>query len=391
VTEGAASAQPERPDAASGLPADPPIPGRDPGPGPASTPPPLPPRGPEPAGPTRRSGRDGAARALATFAFVLAGVAAGFAAWSYLHPPKPDLSDVRSAVASAGSALEGARASMARLDDDIAGMRGRIDALEKSHAELLREVDTVRNQTLETVDAMQRLAAGDAFTSSRWIRAEAEHLMRSANIALELNHDADTALAALEAADDRLRELADPGLTDVRARLAEEIAALRALPRPDIPGIALTLGSLAARVEMLPVVGERPPETPDDAAATPEGGAWERALARVGEALRSMVSVHRTAGGGAVALAPEERWFVYRALELELESARLAALRGDAANYRQSLASARRSLETRFVQEDRGVASALAALAELEEAELVTEWPDISGSLAELRRAQEQQ
>jgi uroporphyrin-III C-methyltransferase len=390
VTEGAASAQPEQPPgAASGLAADPPLLGRDPGPAPADAGPlPPPPRSPAPAERPRASARDGAARSLATLAFVLAAVAAGFAAWSYLYPPKPDLREVQSAVAAAGGALEGARSSMARLDTDIADMRERVDALENAHATLLRDVDTVRNQTLETVDAIKRLAEGDAFTSSRWIRAEAEHLMQSANIALELNHDADTALAALEAADDRLRELADPGLTDVRARLAEEIGALRALPRTDLAGIALTLGSLAARIELLPVLGERP-SAATDAAAGQDAGAWDRAVARVGAALRSMVSVQRTAGSGAVALAPEERWFVYRSLELELESARLAALRGDAANYAESLASARRSLETRFVQDDPGVASALAALAELEASDLVTEWPDISGSLAELRRAEE--
>jgi uroporphyrin-3 C-methyltransferase len=100
-----------------------------------------------------------------------------------------------------------------------------------------------------------------------------------------------------------------------------------------------------------------------------------------------MVSVRRTDATDAALLAPGERWFLYRNLELELESARLAALQGDRANYQQSLASARRWLETRFDRNDAGVQSALDALAELQSVEFIATWPDISGSLTELRRA----
>jgi uroporphyrin-3 C-methyltransferase len=317
----------------------------------------------------RAPGRDGGARSAAGLALIAALAAGALAVWNRLHPEvtPPDLSEVQAALGTARTALSDAQGSMTRLEADIAAMRARDEELAAAQSAIDREIEIVRNQTLETVDALQRLATGDAFTSHRWMRAEAEHLMQSANIALTLNRDAATALAALEAADERLARLDDPALTAARARLAEEIAALRALPRPDLAGVALTLGSLAARVEQ---------------------SAWSRALTRVGAALKSMVSVQRTTGGGAPVLAPEERFFLYRNLELELESARLAALRGDAANYRQSLEAARRWLETRFARDDPGVQSALAALAELQGVELVTSWPDISGSLDELRHAE---
>jgi uroporphyrin-3 C-methyltransferase len=331
--------------------------------------------------------RDAGARATATLALLLALGACALGAWNYFYPnvKPPDLGDVRAALGSAGSALSDAQSSMARLDGEIAGMRERIDELATAQAGAAQEIETLRNQTMETVEAMQRLATGDAFTSNRWIRAEAEHLLQSANIALDLNHDAATALAALEAADERLAELNDPALTRTRALLAEEIAALRALPKPDLAGIALTLGSLAARVELLPLPQAETAETP-----APAGSAWQRAVARVGAALSGLVSIERTDGGGAPVLPPEERFFLYRNLELELESARLAALRGDAANYAQSLASARRWLETRFAQDDPGVQSALAAITELSGIQLVATWPEISGSLNELRSAPQQ-
>jgi uroporphyrin-3 C-methyltransferase len=335
----------------------------------------------------RTTNRDGGARFLAFLGLLVGLAAAALGAWNYLHPnvAAPDLSAVQNALGTAGASLRDAQSSMSRLDQQLADMRKRVDELAAAQAAANRDIDTVRDQTMETAEMTQRLAVGDAFTSKRWMRTEAEHLMQAANIALQLNHDPATALVALEAADQRLTELADPTLMNVRAKLAEEIAALRALEHPDVEGIALTLGSLAARVELLPVAGVAKEEP---AAAATTQSAWQRAVAKLGAALKSMVSVQRTSGGGLPILAPEERFFLYRNLELELESARLAALEGDAANYDQSLQSAQRWLETRFEKDNPGVQSAIAALAELQTVKLVTSWPDISGSLAELRRAE---
>jgi uroporphyrin-3 C-methyltransferase len=345
------------------------------------------------AGDTKRpraATSDARARAFAALALLvaLAGVAMGV--WNYLRPnvKPPDLSSVQTALGTAGTALRDAQDSMQRLDGQLADMRKRVDELAAAQASSGGDVDTLRNQVMETVEAMQELAVDEPAGNERWMRAEAEHLMQAANIALQLNHDADTALAALEAADARLAQLGDPALTSTRAKVADEIAALRALDPPDLQGVALTLGSLAARVEMLPLAGAGPaPANAAEPAA--EQSAWGRALARIGAAFGGMVSVHR-ADASPERLPREERWFLYRNLELELESARLAALQGDAANYRQSLESARRWLDTRFDEDDAGVQSALDALAELQGVELVATWPDISGSLTELRRAETQ-
>lgn len=337
---------------------------------------------------TRTSRADGTARFYAGLALLLSLAAAGVAGWTYLYPRTPDLSAVQSAIGTAGTSLRDAQSSMARLGEQLADMRKRVDELAAADAAANREMETLRDQTMETAEATQRLAVGDAFTSKRWMRTEAEHLMQAANIALRLNHDPATALAALEGADQRLAELSDPVLMNVRAKLTDEIAAVRALPRPDVEGIALTLGSMAARVEMLPVAGVAQVE--GERAAPPDQSAWQRAVAKMTAALKSMVTVQRTSGSAPELLAPEERFFLYRNLELELESARLAALEGDAANYGQSLQSARRWLEARFERSDGGVQSTLDAIAELQSVELVTSWPDISGSLAELHKASPQ-
>jgi uroporphyrin-III C-methyltransferase len=335
------------------------------------------------------AGADRGARALAWLALGVAVGGVGVGAWSYLHPnvKAPDLSAVQSAVGTANNALRDAQKSMQGLNGEVDTLRQRVDALAGAQASVGRDLDTVRDQTLETAEAMQHLAVGAPAGGDDWKRTEAEHLMQAANIALQLNHDPATALAALEAADERLSELGDPALTTTRGMLADEIAALRALEQPDVAGIALTLGSLAARVDLLPLADV---EASNDDAVAAAGSGWQRAVAKIGDALKGMVSIHKTGAGDEALLAPEERFFLHRNLELELESARLAALRGDAANYAQSLASAQRWLQTRFAANDAGVRSALDALAELANVKLVTSWPDISASLAELRRVDSQ-
>jgi len=329
---------------------------------------------------------DARARAFAVLALLVAIVGVAMGVWNYLRPnvKPPDLSSVQTAIGTAGTALQDARASMARLDGQLADMRKRVDELASTQSAASGDVDTLRNQVMETAEMMRGLAAADSDESRRWMRAEAEHLMQAANIALQLNHDARTALAALQAADQRLADLDDPALTGARAKLTDEMAALRALKPPDLEGVALTLGSLAARIEMLPLASASTAQT-----SVPAGtqSAWRRAWERISTAFASMVSVRRMDTTDAALLAPEERWFLYRNLELELESARLAALQGDRANYEQSLESARRWLETRFDRNDAGVQSALDAIAELRTVEFIASWPDISESLTELRRA----
>jgi uroporphyrin-III C-methyltransferase len=88
---------------------------------------------------------------------------------------------------------------------------------------------------------------------SAWRIAEVEYLLRLANRESQLAGRPENALAALTAADERLEALADPGMTPVREAISRDRERLRAIDRPDITGMALTLGSLIERVDRLPI------------------------------------------------------------------------------------------------------------------------------------------
>lgn len=270
------------------------------------------------------------------------------------------------------SSLDAARG---RLQSGIEDLRGGVEAL------------TARVQGAEqSIDSISGVS-----TSARntWIRAEVEYFLQVANSRLQMARDPDSALAALQAADDRLKSLGDPGLFRVRQELGGEIAALKAMPRPDMEGIAHTLNSLATRVEELPLNNASPDNYKDVAEAVrPEGAsALDRATATFKGAFTSMFTIKRTDAEATPLLSSDEEIYLKRNLELQLQTARLALLRGEAANYIESLRTARNWVQTHFQTDAASVRSTIATLTELEKEDISPSAPDISGSLRLLRLA----
>ena len=86
-----------------------------------------------------------------------------------------------------------------------------------------------------------------------YLVAEAEYYLQIANAQLQLAGNPYLASLALDQADDRLLQVGDPALTDVRRAIADEAAALEIMEQPDVAGLSLTLASLARVVESLPL------------------------------------------------------------------------------------------------------------------------------------------
>ena len=85
-----------------------------------------------------------------------------------------------------------------------------------------------------------------------WVIAEIEYLMRLAIVRLRLVHDIKGATEALIVADERLSDLADPAMLEVREVLANEITALKSLNTPDVEGVGLQLLGISNRIYLLP-------------------------------------------------------------------------------------------------------------------------------------------
>ena len=310
------------------------------------------------------------------------------------------------AAAAAGYALwrvEFANPSAARLTREAARLEGAIDAAKAAARAALDERAAALGRRLaaqqDALDALAGEVAGALTARHRdgppdtrdWQLAEAEYLLRIANGRLVMERDVAAARRLLDAADALLEELDDFALHRVRAALAAERLALAQTPATGAQTLFLRLEAVKDSLAGLPT---KRPAAFTATAPPPAAGAggelttpptiWRQLLRRFAGAFDYRT---RSSVAPRPLLRPDEALYLELNLRLALERAQLGALRGDATLYAKSLASATRWLTEYVDLEDprsQGVAQALDDAARLK---VDAPLPDISRSLALLRRA----
>lgn len=241
--------------------------------------------------------------------------------------------------------------------------------LESSRATWRTEVRGLREVPAQ-LDALGRsveeLHARTEAPQRAWVRAEALYLLELAERRLKLERDVQTAIVAMESADARLATLDDPALREVRTKLALELAALRAVPVPDIADVLARIGRLEDAVPGLPVIGMPASQAKREKPEAETPGAFERAWRRIRQALRDLVSLRRIEPATARLVTQEEESLRRQHLELLLFGARVAAMQPDGTAYAQSLRAADAWLQQYFDPSTPEVEAAMAELAALE-------------------------
>ena len=297
---------------------------------------------------------------------------------------------VDSLVATAGAT----RDAVASLEQGIAALteadRERADAIEALNEALndrLRRLESMPGRLTAVEASMATLQGISTGARNAWLLAEAEYYMQIANAQLQLAGNAELARLALNHADERILQLADPRLTGVRQALSDELRALDMLEKPDMAGITLTLASLADVVASLPLKQEvvAHDESADDE-IDPELTGMDRAMASVKKAVTGIVSVRRTDEALEPLISPEAQYFLRANLSLQLQAARLAILRGEETIFRQSLDDADAWIADYYDAESTAVLSARETIAEIRDSQFDVAPPDISGSLRLLRQ-----
>ena len=102
-----------------------------------------------------------------------------------------------------------------------------------------------------------------------------------------------------------------------------------------------------------------------------------------------MFVIHRTEQAVHPLLPPEQSYFLKQNLILQLETARLAVLQSDGANFRDAVNEARAWTERYFDARDRSVTTAIEQLDALAGERIRVNQPDISASLEAVRSVME--
>jgi len=342
-----------------------------------------------PAKEDKRPGTGGPAWiALFVAVFALAGV--GYLTWTNwrgAHDASAEASRqaLERRVDAAQEAAAAVASSVAALEEADAAAADAANTLRQDLDEDRRALEALPPRIAALEGSVASLAGISQGTRDTWLLAEAEYYMQIANAQLQLSDNPDLAALALRMADERIVQLANPGLTDVRREISSELAALDAMAKPDTEGLTLTLGALAHVVETLPLASEAE-ETGDEGTTDAEASGVDRAWASVKNAMSGLVKVTPPEKAKLVQLSPDAEFFLRNNLALQLQAARLALLRGEQAIFEQTLDDTAALLDAYFDADSAQVASARATIAEIRGSELRVDKPDISGSLRLLRQ-----
>jgi uroporphyrin-3 C-methyltransferase len=114
---------------------------------------------------------------------------------------------------------------------------------------------------------------------------------------------------------------------------------------------------------------------------------WRQAVSDIWQQMRSLVVIRHDETGEAAVLVPEQRYFLYQNLRLQLESARLALLNADSNSYQHSLQTAVSWLEKYFTGDERD--AMLNSLRDLQGKQVDVAIPAISESLDWIKEYQQ--
>ncbi|PSL14383.1 uroporphyrin-3 C-methyltransferase [Marinobacterium halophilum] len=285
------------------------------------------------------------------------------------------------------TALANGRAQAA---ETVAGVSQQLGQLQARAEADKANIDELQDRLTRSI---QQVTADADVSRKDWLLAEVEYLLRLANQRVLMEQTAAGALNLLKSADESLRETDDVTLYDVRKALAEDIAALEAVPTLDTEGVFLKLAALNRQVDGLrvtPITDKRKLPalleeiTPDSVQQSFGDGlksSWNTAM----DKFETLIVIQHHDQPVKPLMSPEQTFFLQQNLHLMLEQAQMALLQRKQDVYTTSLAKAHDWIGTHFDSKQADTQALLRGLEELQSVNVAPELPDISGSLASLK------
>ncbi len=275
------------------------------------------------------------------------------------------------------------------LSDTLRDAQGRAAVLEAKLSDSLGQ----QSQLRQLYDEIAR-------TRGDLMLADVENSIMIAAQQLQLGGNVNSALLALQDADQVLARSNQSAMIGLRRVLTRDIERLKGVPLADFAAAVNRLDAVIGGVEKMSLLADVSPVDPSPVAlrgeAPPDGlrGLPQR-VARTGlqgwdafvAELRQLVRVQRLDQPDVLLLSPDQRFFARENLRLQLLNARLNLLARNESLFRADLARATRTIERWFDPQQRVTASAIASLAQLQGAPLSIELPSLAESIGAVRAA----
>ncbi len=288
--------------------------------------------------------RSVAGRLALVIVLVLALASGGLGWWGYQQLEQLQAAQSGLAERSALAELQANQQTrLGEMSGRVSNLNERLETRLQSLAQMQNRVEesqAARRNLTDRVDQLYRRVQAER---ADWQDAEAAYLARIAQHRLRFNNDIAGALEALEAADRLLAGLGGVAV-DRREALATATNRLLAVDPVDPVMINRRLDNIANTLDALPLAAGIAP-VPDRAEASAsstnaadrnEPSRVARAWQRLQQGLGELVTISQER---AVEPLPDSRsrFLLQQNLMLQVETARLAALRGESAAYQQAL------------------------------------------------------
>lgn len=347
-------------------------------------------------------------RGLAMLALLLALICSAGVAWLWWQNVRAgSAAATEQAATSAREAQQAAslESRIGSLESRVTSLgstdlSGRINSLEQELRALqasAAEVQAFQQETSAWTRSMQAAIAADearlataeahlAVLSARSMEtvaelnlAEIDYVLRLAQERLQLFSDTRTANQALAIAGQQLAAFNNPMYIGLQQDIAAARLILADVNGPDYITIYASLDSLQSAVMTLPFKDEK--ATEEGVLADPETSWWER----IKQSLSGLVTVRRDAEIANSIPVFADQDLIRQHAWLELEIARLAALRRDQLSWTAALNRFSATLAHWFEPTSQVSRDALAQLTDLQHQDMDPALPDISAPLAALQ------
>jgi uroporphyrin-3 C-methyltransferase len=321
-------------------------------------------------------------------ALLLALLVGGGLGWTFLQQQRLDAEigqrlQAVEAAAEQPSDLDALGQSLqGQLNTAIGQVQAETGTLGESARQLSQTVEALQMQMVEQRAELARYSANDR---DAWLLAEAQYLLRMANQRLLMAGDVAAAQALLGSADSILLGLDDVRLHDVRAAVAVDLAAVRAVPRLDVEGVYLRLAALAEQagdlvIFQLPEQAEQIPPAPAEDWQGRFKQGYQAALSK----LSSYIIIRRRDVPVQALMDPQWEGLVRQNLRMLLEQAQVALLSGNQVLYRESLERAQHWVGQFYASDEAAARAMSRELTQLADISIATSLPDISTSVQAL-------
>lgn len=253
----------------------------------------------------------------------------------------------------------------------------------------ITELEARVADTQEQRVALEEMYRDLARSADDRVLSEVEQMLVLASQQLQLAGNVRGALAALQAADQRLARADKLAATPLRRAIAHDMELLKAVPQVDAVGMAVKLDGLMRQVDALPlVIAETPP--PVRVATrlrSQEDGGFTRTARDFWEEMKGLVRIRDMDGQDVSLLTPAQSYFLRENLKLRLLSARVALLARDEPSFREDLREAQAWIAKYFDARAKPTGAALQAVKQIADTPVAIGVPDINASLAAVRTA----